>query len=535
MNWSTYQLAYFRDTAQGTGNTVLDAVAGSGKSTTVMAAIPHIPKDKDALITSFSTACVDDLKKKGSGGGWAGPEIRTLNSLGFRACRDEFGSLEVDTDRIYKVLDKVTGESSTVPDSRRGEFNAMRYRLKLTVDLAKNHLADKPEQIVELCDQYEIAQDVPAWAEDALGQKYEAEGNELFARMALAAMRICKKPTGGKIDFTDQIWMPAALKLDMPKYDRIFVDEAQDMCAAQVEMVFRSITKGGRLCAIGDDHQSIYGFRGAGIGMAPFVERGKATKLPLSISYRCPKAVVREAKRLVRHIEVAPNAAEGLVETINVETLPGRVRPGDAILSRTNAPLVRIFFDYLRRGIPTVIQGRDLGGALLALLNKSQARSIAALLDYVAEWQKKENAERHAKFPNCRTDSIDDRADTMRIICEISLNIDDVRRNIQRLTPPARGGERRGSQVLTGQEVVLSSVHRSKGREWTRVFLIESSFVTSEHYWRVRTKDGGASQNSKRWIRDRVAEAIRTPEDRNIRYVAITRSKSELYFAAPPV
>lgn len=866
--WSKYQLNFFVDVAKGKDDTKLEAVAGSGKSTSLMQGIRHIPSGKDALVTSFSKACVDDLKAKGEGGdGFSGPEIRTLNSLGYRACMDKFGRLEVDTERVYKVLDKIVGEAPK-SDAYRSEFNALRFRIKSAVDLAKNHLADKPADIIALADEFEIGQEIPQWAEGPLGDKYQGEKSELFARLVLAAMEMCKKPTGGKIDFNDQLWLPVVLKLDLPKYDRVFIDEAQDCCPAQVEMLYRSMSKNGRLCAIGDDHQcipagqkiatpsgevlvekikvgdvvscvkngkvvrrpvvaksetqkeeafefdlgeygsfqatkehvcfasiddpagaflylmwrsdlgyrigvsrtvgyhgrnfivrtmqeggerlwvldwfptyneaaeaesylslehqvpkepfryygrniwcdsdekirklfgrfgqngsklldrfqldferpnyfpkasggkgrvsinlllstkdghrvevesieiapsvvkqlgmikskkgtwrlrkcfrslrdarefankikshvvnsyiveslactgsyrrmlavpatgvnvgmhvpimhkghaisvpvkarkivkvrkcfdievedlgnfivndvvvhnSIYGWRGAGIGMKPF-ERHKTNSLPLSISYRCPKAIVREAQKIVKHIETAPDAIEGMIADFRIDTLPGRIKAGDAILSRTNSKLVRIFFDFLQRSIPVTIQGRDLGASLTGLTIHSGAKSVAELRDFVEKWQQEEITLRRAKFgPTCKVDKIEDRAESMRIICSMSTSIEDVKRNIARLIPPYA---RQGSTEVG--KVVLSSVHRAKGREWSRVFLVESSFATSEHYWRERTKDKGESAASKKWARERAAEVITSErEEANIRYVAVTRSKSELYLVTP--
>ena len=173
----------------------------------------------------------------------------------------------------------------------------------------------------------------------------------------------------------------------------------------------------GRLIAVGDRAQAIYGFRGAHTGSMDELERRfRCRTLPLSVSYRCPQAVVIKAREWVAHIEWAEGAADGYVgelgtdwrgqaeialgaplsgehihstidrlldagddlETASTKTMNGISKwkelkdfsPGDAILCRLTRPLVAVAFELVRQRIPCRVLGRDIGQGLIALVRR---------------------------------------------------------------------------------------------------------------------------------------------------------------------
>src|SRR5262249_47785764 len=95
------------------------------------------------------------------------------------------------------------------------------------------------------------------------------------------------------IDFDDMIWLPVVLRLSVWTYDRVFVDETQDLNAAQLELALRACRAKGRILAIGDDKQAIYRFRGADSNAVErIIRRLSAKVLPLSVTYRCAQRIV---------------------------------------------------------------------------------------------------------------------------------------------------------------------------------------------------------------------------------------------------
>ena len=101
----------------------------------------------------------------------------------------------------------------------------------------------------------------------------------------------------GHIDFDDMLYLPLLLNAPFQRTPNVFVDEAQDTNTIQRLMLGRMLAPGGRLIAVGDPSQAIYGFRGASTDAMNDLRRDfNMTVMPLSVSYRCSQAVVKEAQ-----------------------------------------------------------------------------------------------------------------------------------------------------------------------------------------------------------------------------------------------
>jgi UvrD-like helicase family protein len=189
------------------------------------------------------------------------------------------------------------------------------------------------------------------------------------------------------IDYDDMIYLPVRLGLQIPQFDVLLVDEAQDFNAAQIELVLRSVRPGGRVIAMGDRRQSIYGWRRADTEAIPnLIDRLGATTLPMSISYRCPRRHVELARPMAPQIEAAPGALEGVVRIIAEERLPEIARPGDLIICRTNALLVECIFKFLQRGIRAVISGKDMNSNLQSLAREVKGEMLSEMRQRLEAW-----------------------------------------------------------------------------------------------------------------------------------------------------
>ena len=150
----------------------------------------------------------------------------------------------------------------------------------------------------------------------------------------------------------------------------VLVHNCQDMSRPQLLMAKAAMKEGGRVCVVGDDRQAIYGFRGAAQdGMDMMKTTLNATELGLTITYRCPKAVVAIASTIVPDYKAADSAPEGLVDSVAEAMLPVQVTIGDAILSRSNAPLMPLCLEGYRartrprRGSASPAKPSGLGGS----------------------------------------------------------------------------------------------------------------------------------------------------------------------------
>jgi len=338
-------------------------------------------------------------------------------------------------------------------------------------------------------------------------EEWEDEGWTLeeLERAAAACMeRACVKD--GTIDFDDMVFLPVRNRWVRGWWDLVVVDEAQDMNAAQLLLARGACRQGGRIAVVGDDRQAIYGFRGADSGS---IDRLKAelsaVEMGLTTTYRCPKSVVVLAAKLVPDYQAAPSAPEGTVRAIPEERLAAEAMPGDFILSRKNAPLVGVCLKLLREGKRANVQGEDIGKGLIALLKKLRAKSIPDFLARLAKWEDREEARLNAsgkKSAEARIELIHDQADTLRALAEGLSGPKELEARIDGLFSDA-GPDARA--------VVCSSVHRAKGLEADRVFILEDTLI--------RTVPGKPPPNR---------------EEANIEYVAITRARRELVWVRKP-
>lgn len=463
--WSKYQLAVFDNVANGTGHTVVNAVAGSGKTTTIVEALSHVPAGYRTLFVAFNKSIAEELKKRAP----RGVEVSTLHSYGLRTITRSLGRLRIDANRVDDFVRAMHGNDPRTFDMRRD--------LTKTVSLAKGQLASDEADVDAIIDAFGI----------------ESAQNGARAKFVQDVLKLLLQCTDvsvdGRIDFDDMIWLPVVLELSQTKFDRVFIDETQDLNRAQIEMALRAVKPGGRICAVGDPRQAIYGFRGADSSAVDnVVSRLEATVLPLSVCYRCCKMVILEAQEVVPGIESAPGAEDGSVSDATVKGMKRSAQPGDFILSRTNAPLISLCMYFLKEGRPASIQGRDVGASLAAFVKKSKAPSVEALRDYVETWRNVECSRLAAKHRD--TQAVEDRAECVLALSEDAASVADVISSIESLF----------ADKDNSQRIVLSSTHKAKGLERDRVWLLNSTY---------RRRPGA--------------------EEDNLYYVAVTRARKTLF------
>lgn len=281
----------------------------------------------------------------------------------------------------------------------------------------------------------------------------------------------------------------------------ILVHNCQDLSKAQMKLALAACKPGGRIMAVGDPAQAIYAFRGADASSIPNLVRDlRATVLPLTVTYRCAKAITRLASTLVPDFECPPRAPLGEVnEMFGYERVVAHARPGDAVLSRTNAALVRLCFAFIRAGVAGVsVQGKDVGGRLLALVRKARTENTEQLREWVCKWRDTETE--RLVTADRDPSGVTDLAETLLVITEGCATVDNVRGKIERLFTDDAPSSRR---------IVLSSTHKFKGLERERVWLLRSTYA------RPRVGRDGTEYSPKQ-------------EENNLLYVGISRARTIL-------
>jgi superfamily I DNA/RNA helicase len=492
--WSQYQEQIFAHIASSTRHLVIQAYAGCGKTTTVVEGTNRVPRGRRVSMTAFNKRIADTLKTR-----VRNAYVATFHSAGLRTVTRSLGRLDVDKEKVKKLCLEAGVHDFTT-----------RCAIEKVVGLCKNSLTVKgpvTEQerpaVIRAMD--ELADDFGVDLPPAI------EKREVFFEAALQVIEECLDPSKtNTLDFDDMAWLPLARGLRLDVYDVLFVDELQDMNATQLALSLKMLAAGGRMVSCGDSHQAIYSFRGAQNDAVNWLAGIlQADTLELPICYRCDRAIIRLAQTLVPGIQAAPSAGEGTVEEASIDRMLRDAQEKDFVLSRSNAPLISTCLRFLAANKPARIQGRDIGRSLASFVRNSRCESVSEFRSYVEAWKQSEVArlQQEKRSPQ----SVIDRADCLLVLSDGAPRVDDVVRRIESLFDDDRPG------------IVCSTIHKAKGLEADRVWLLGTSFKGC-HYWTRKQMEGLDDESV-----DYARAFRRVREENNILYVGITRARHELY------
>lgn len=485
----------------GSRHLMLDAKAGSGKTFIITRAMELLPTSERVIALMFNKRNATDIQKKlPKTGGWI--EAKTTHSLGGRVLQKNKGG-PLNERKMFTILDEMDlgfAERRLIPDIRKLVSIAKAIGLvPYNCRGAWGLIEDSDETWADLIDHYAIDFDEP-WQQERAVQ---------IARDALN-VSIDHSGRDGCVEWDDMLYLPVIFRMSFPRYEWVFIDEAQDINPVQREMVQRALAPTGHLIAVGDPNQAIYGFRGADCeSMQRIQEEMSAVKLPLSICYRCDREIIREAQTVVPEIEWHDERGEGLVthglKGSRAEKL-ARFTPDAVILCPRNAPLVSAAFGLIRNKIACHMIGRDFADGLVKLLEKLEASTAA-------DAEKKLEAHLEMEIvrlfdKEAQRQVLEDKAATLRVFLEeapANEPADKIIRTIESLFDENAEG------MLT-----LCSIHKSKGGEWPRVFLMDSDVLGA-----TTVSSLGTIRELQRW---------EIQQRRNLLYVAITRAEHELVF-----
>ena len=473
---------YYGFTLDGDGRFVLGDFTVTHNTTTIVDSVSLIKPGMKVLFLAFNKRIVDELKLRL-------PKFvhcATFNSQGYRAWRSYVGRfVQTKGGKTWQLMRELLSED---------DMNLYGSFIKRMVSLAKSAGIGGPL----------LGDDAGNW--EALREHHnvyiqsEDANYDYGITLAQIVLRESIRQAKKVVDFDDQLYMPYLRNARFDKYDLVFIDEAQDTNEVQIALLKRMLRPGGRLVAVGDTSQAIYGFRGADHNAMNNIRKAFDCKpLPLSISYRCSKAIVREAQKYNPDIEHFEHAGEGEVATLDNYNATD-FRPTDAILCRNNAPLIRMAYGFIRRGIGINMPGRDLGTGLINFIRKLRGNDADDTVVKAGEWLDKESEKLIEKGDEDKIEALADRVECLEVIVD---NLDYSNRSVAALIEEIEYLFKESDSPA----VTLCSVHKSKGDEWDRVFILDFDELMPSRYAR------------KDWMR---------VQENNLIYVAITRAKSYL-------
>lgn len=460
----------------------IEAVAGSGKTTTIELAMQQLQPLHRAQYMAFNKRNVEDILSR-LGEDDERIEVATFNAIGFRALRRGLDfNVKVKGMKTYDMLDTYPN----VPDDRY-----IRGCIVKIVGLAKGNLIYPEHDIAALHDLL-----------DYIGMLVD-EPDLVVDFASLCLLNNWGYTQDNKvIDFDDMLYLPLILDMPFRKKTHLFVDECQDTNNANFEMMKRMLTDNGRCFMVGDSHQAIYGFRGANTGaMEIMSEYFNAGELPLSTTYRCAKDIVKIAQEFVPEIEARPDAPNGTIvrdETFYLKEL----QPYDMILCRLNSPLMPVAWKLLQAGKPFNMLGKELQARLEHTIKKVQKKdedmltaNFEPLLWEYFEKQEKKLEKQHAYG---LIHALRDEVNCLVHLCTTSHTVEELKELIIRIFRSKSG-------------IKLSTVHKAKGQEAPHVVILDADkympFARATTPWELVQED-------------------------NIYYVAVTRAKDKLTFAS---
>lgn len=244
------------------------AVAGSGKSTTIVwLGREIIPRAQASVFLAFNASAAESLSEKLPY--WI--SASTFHKYCLNAMRLANLKPKIDDKKCKWKLKALVPDWKTRIEQESGILRAVGFAKSYGTGV----LADAPS-IEDLAE----AEDVdPALCAEVLSES---------------------RKDRARVDFDDMLYACLDWNIPLPKVHNLFIDEAQDTNAVQLALATKMLHPNGRAIIVGDPMQAIYGFRGADHrAMSNLATAFNTTEFPLSVSYRCSKAVVKEAQSYI--------------------------------------------------------------------------------------------------------------------------------------------------------------------------------------------------------------------------------------------
>lgn len=467
--FDSYQTAILNHSA----SLSVEARAGSGKTTILIEKAKTL--GNNTAILSYNKSIATELQNRLAAASSPATAL-TSHALAFRSF-PRGKKIRVNNSKIYQFLDKLVPHLS---DEHNLIADAIGLYRNVCIDngTSTSLLSSCLENYIDY-----VTEEHLTAAQNAIEDSY-------------SAFR-----TTGEIDFDEMLTIPLRESFSLPKYDKLLVDEAQDLNPIQHELIRRIFRH--NLTVVGDTYQSIYGFRGADPkSMRTLRDRFSLPLLTMPTTYRCSQAVTSLARGIVPDLQHSPFALEGTTDTlpnlpISSFTAIGAESP-TYILCRNHAPLIAAGIRLLSIPIPFFYRDankliRKLNSQIFFVCRQagidSNTSTLNSFLAAINSYAPSETMKAYS----------DDLNEALKILISplpLHSTISDLRLCFKAFT----------SNRATNLE--LSTIHSSKGREAETVYLLRPDLLPSKY---AKTSD-------------------ELKQEENLEYVAITRAKHSFFF-----
>ncbi len=408
-------------------NVVLEAGAGAGKTSTLKL-LAEVNLRKRGVYAAFNRSIADDAARRFP----SSVLCKTLHSLAYRPQVGPVGRERLNLPRQNgRAVARILGINDPV-------------RITAQVVLAPHQIASiVMETVTRFCNS--DAEEPQRWNVPTRNGLEEPAARAVLAAEVLPWARKAWADLNsktGQLRWTHDVYLKRfALSRPHLGADYLFLDEAQDSNGVTLQIV-RAQTN-TQIVTVGDRHQAIYGWRGASDAMDAF----GGTRLRLSQSFRFGPAVAEQANLWLD----ALGSDMRITGTPSIDSRLLALDAPDAVLTRTNAEAVARVMEYQGSGVPVaLVGGGDAMEKLAEAAEQLKERGQTWHPDLMAfqSWgQVQDYVEQEASGSDLRTFvKLIDAHGTQSVIAAMRRLAD----------------ERRA-------DVVVSTAHKAKGREWHQV------------------------------------------------------------------
>jgi superfamily I DNA/RNA helicase len=454
MKWSKYQNRIFEEYNNTNRHISIQAVAGAGKTSTVLHLAKLTPQYKKIVFLAFNKSISEEIKKKAP----SNVEVATVHSMAYRMLRynhpKKYRVNEIKSWVIAK--EKLRLSEFLKKDSKK--MNAYLFILSRIVDLYRMNDCVNIEDMVRVVEQY----NVPILSNEI------NDSMELINHLKTYNTSSYHKDF--MIDFTDMIWLLKEL-VDTSKYlkyDVVIIDEAQDINSLQRWFVQSICKKNGRIVSVGDFSQSIYSFQGASKDNFKILQNlPNTTKLPLSVCYRCGKNIVKEAQKVFNHIEYFDKSEDGIVR----DGYLNEVREGDMVICRNNLPLIESWLELIKMNKKAIIWGKDYGKGLTRICQKIVDLNNDQVEEYFSSIVEEKIKDKKGNTKHQSVIELRERISILKILKNKFKTFNGVLDILDGMFDESKSRD----------AVVMSTIHKAKGSERDRVFFLYPELIPSEY------------------------------------------------------
>ena len=248
--------------------------------------------------------------------------------------------------------------------------------------------------------------------------------------------------------------------------------------------------------AVGDRNQSIYGFSGAyASSFDKFLKMGVVEELSLDICYRCATSIIDATNEVYDVMEYGKEEVGIVGEVDNLNEVKGE----SMIICRNTSPIIKLYFGLLGVGMPVYIKGDDILSSinrfLKPYLNYTVSGTKMELIHKLEELQEDKSDEGRMKLYMFK----ENYANFKALVANMSTDYEVIKVLLDKV---------KNLFKVKDKATMLCTIHKAKGLECDIVYILNENLIPSKF----------------------ATSPEQLVQERNLKYVARSRAKKELYY-----